>query len=1367
MRLLVLSGLLTPAAAWGATLDVCTSCTYTSVQDAADAASSGDVVRIAAGRWSTADVAGIDLTLQGAGAGVTYLVGDEVLDLTSGTFVVEDMTLSATSSRSIDVRYATLTLSGVEVTGGSAVTGAGLRLRDSTGSIVDSSFHANDAGTGASGHRGGHVYARNATLDIDNSTFTDGLALEGGAIYVNATTLTVTDCTLHGNQTIGHSSWSGGEEARGGALRAVSGSDVTVSTSTLSGNSATTNADGGGAISLDGSSLYLVDSTLSGNSTSGPGGALWSSDAYLELTRTDLSGNSALDGGGVYLDDDSWALVTSGTWSGNATTGGGWTSGGGGGGGGYVDGGGIEVSGAALTGNTATGNGGGLFLTGDSWSSVASTAFTANRGDYGGAVFLGGSAELELDTCGFTENAATSNGGAIRWNPNRRSGYLQVTSSVFSENTADWYGGAIAANKGEWFESVDSAYIENEASYGGAVSLYQVDGISAERNVLCGNAADDEGGAVRLNDTGDDWDTWTANVWAHNTSAAAGGGVWVASDTPSAWFAYNDFLGNQAASGGGVYTEASMGFSSNLVAWSTGAGVHSTTANTLQYSAFWSNATTDVSGSATAGTGTVTADPRLSSFTPGRCDTLDWRPLADSPLIDAGDPSVNDLDGSRSDIGAYGGPDADPDAWLDADGDGFPWVYDCDDADATVNPGATETYYDGLDQDCDGRSDYDADQDGHDSDAWGGDDCDDANAAISPSATEVWYDGVDQDCDGGSDYDADGDGLDSDAYGGTDCDDTDSTVHPGATEVWYDGVDQDCDGGSDYDADGDGYDSDAYGGTDCDDTDLDISPSGVEVCDNADNDCNGTIDDDATDAPTWYADADGDGFGTATAASTITACDQPAGFAATDDDCDDTAASVYPGADETCNGIDDDCDTEVDEAGAVDGTPYYPDADGDGFGDLAASPTGYCSSPGDGWSDTNSDCDDTDAGINPDADEVCGGADEDCDGTVDEADAIDATLWYQDTDGDGYGTVSIMATACDQPDGFAPTADDCDDTVDTIHPGADEFCNSVDDDCDTDVDEDAVDAPIWYTDADGDGYGDPGAATAECEAPVGTVSDNQDCDDSTDTVHPSADEYCNAVDDDCDTEVDEDAVDALTWYLDGDGDGYGHDDATATACEAPAGYVADGGDCDDTQDDWHPGAAESCDEPYEDTNCDGSVGDDDADGDGSIACEDCNDADADINPNADEIWYDGVDQDCDGGSDYDADQDGWDAADYEGADCDDSDGAVNPDAEEIWYDDVDQDCDGGSDYDADGDGYDTLASGGLDCDDTNQDISPDGSEIPDDGIDQDCDGEDLVTDMGEEDVDIKAGGCSCSTQPTSTSGLWLLGLLGLLGLRRR
>ncbi len=134
----------------------------------------------------------------------------------------------------------------------------------------------------------------------------------------------------------------------------------------------------------------------------------------------------------------------------------------------------------------------------------------------------------------------------------------------------------------------------------------------------------------------------------------------------------------------------------------------------------------------------------------------------------------------------------------------------------------------------------DADGDGYIAAADGGDDCDDTDATVHPGAAETWYDGIDSDCAGDSDYDADGDSVDSDAHGGEDCDDTEATTYPGATETWYDGIDSDCAGDSDYDADADSFESDAHGGTDCDDTDATVAPGLYDrPNDSIDQDCDG------------------------------------------------------------------------------------------------------------------------------------------------------------------------------------------------------------------------------------------------------------------------------------------------------------------------------------------------------------------------------------------------------------------------------------------------------------------------------------------------------------------------------------------------
>ncbi len=101
--------------------------------------------------------------------------------------------------------------------------------------------------------------------------------------------------------------------------------------------------------------------------------------------------------------------------------------------------------------------------------------------------------------------------------------------------------------------------------------------------------------------------------------------------------------------------------------------------------------------------------------------------------------------------------------------------------------------------------------------------------------------------------------------------------------------------------------------------------------------------------------------------------------------------------------------------------------------------------------------------------------------------------------------------------------------------------------------------------------GTSGATTADDidEDGDGYSSGDGDCDDANAAVHPDADELCNLDDDDCDDEIDEDAVDAPTWYADADGDGLGDDTTAATQCEAPDKehtWVDIGGDCNDDDD---------------------------------------------------------------------------------------------------------------------------------------------------------------------------------------------------------
>ncbi len=126
---------------------------------------------------------------------------------------------------------------------------------------------------------------------------------------------------------------------------------------------------------------------------------------------------------------------------------------------------------------------------------------------------------------------------------------------------------------------------------------------------------------------------------------------------------------------------------------------------------------------------------------------------------------------------------------------------------------------------------------------------------------------------------------------------------------------------------------------------------------------------------------------------------------------------------------------------------YFYDGDADGFGDPSTG-LATCTPPVNYVAD-NTDCNDDDPDAYPGADEYCDGHDDDCDGSIDEYDALDASQWWTDADGDGFGDPATLQTACSQPSGTISTGDDCDDTEPAINPGADEVCgDGIDDDCD-------------------------------------------------------------------------------------------------------------------------------------------------------------------------------------------------------------------------------------------------------------------------------------------------------------------------------
>lgn len=263
-------------------------------------------------------------------------------------------------------------------------------------------------------------------------------------------------------------------------------------------------------------------------------------------------------------------------------------------------------------------------------------------------------------------------------------------------------------------------------------------------------------------------------------------------------------------------------------------------------------------------------------------------------------------------------------------------------------------------------------------------------------------------------------------------------------------------------------------------------------------------------------------------------------------------------------------------------------------------------------------------------------------------------LYYADLDHDNFGDIGNDSLSCNIPDGYVYDSTDCNDANGLIFPTATDICNAIDDNCNGLIDEDAT-AFNWFIDADNDGFGDVLNDSVSCFILSGFVLDSTDCDDSNILINSAATEICNALDDNCNADIDEGLI-FYTFFVDADGDGFGDSDTYLNSCfEEVIGYVLDSSDCNDANNNMYPGAEEICN--YLDDDCDGIADDnltyilsfEDADNDNygniavdSLSCElpdgfvltntDCDDTNPEIYPGAPEI-LNGADDDCNGSTD--------------------------------------------------------------------------------------------------------------------------------------
>ncbi|MFN0275407.1 MAG: MopE-related protein [Chitinophagales bacterium] len=194
--------------------------------------------------------------------------------------------------------------------------------------------------------------------------------------------------------------------------------------------------------------------------------------------------------------------------------------------------------------------------------------------------------------------------------------------------------------------------------------------------------------------------------------------------------------------------------------------------------------------------------------------------------------------------------------------------------------------------------------------------------------------------------------------------------------------------------------------------------------------------------------------------------------------------------------------------------------------------------------------------------------------------------YYTDADSDGYGNMETYIYSCTDTAGYADNNLDCNDLDSLIHPGIPvDYCNAIDDNCNSEIDEDAV-FVLYYADADGDSYGDVSTDSLACSLLAGYVTESTDCNDADATIQPGAKEVCNFLDDNCNGETDE-GITYLLLYVDADGDTYGDANSDTLFCDITEGYTTDSTDCDDANPAIYPGAPELLNGI--DDNCDGKI----------------------------------------------------------------------------------------------------------------------------------------------------------------------------------
>ncbi len=731
LLLLVLAG---PAHAATLVVDPTDSAAHATISDAVTAANSGDTISVAAGTYAECvDSGGKNLTFEGPSSGSPATL--DGTGLCTSALVVQ-------SGESVTVRNLALANAG----------GRGLYFSASTveleGVTVD--------GAGAADVSGGAVRGESGTLATSTCSFSNNMGDEGGAIYLaDGVEWTDTGSTFTGNTSV----------RSGGAV--FGGSNHAISLSATQFDSNTAGLHGGAIAASWYSSLRALEVVFTSNTAGESGGAVYTYVVTGDLRFEDstFTANEALTGWGGAIEVEWYSL--------------------------------LEVIRSTFDANRSANSGGAVSQWYETSGICQDSTFTNNDArSSGGAWYFnpyqGRADDLTVTGSTFTDNIAESWGGGLfgAWARD-----VVVEDSTFDTNTASGAGGGLAVYVATDVSMQRNRFCGNEASYGAGAQVEWADADSISNTLFIDNHAERGGGLFRYASYAG---TSEYNTFVGNSADLRGGAYldeWGASTLDNSAFFHNV--------GGALFTEFSGTAGSTPVrydAWGDNAPIDGTGYFQVSYGTDGNVTGDPLFAHYTPGgpcaeqdlrpaAGSVlidAADPgdRDRNGTPADIGAYGGpsAPLedhdgdgifSDSDCLD-GDatvmPGIDEVcDGIDNNCdGVVDGPSAtDATAWfLDADGDGFG-----DPATEALGCGGSGMVTDGTD-------------------------CDDTDGAIHPAATERWYDGVDSDCGGRSDFDADGDGyikLVGD-NGGTDCDDTDPTTNPGADDIPNDGIDQNCDG---------------------------------------------------------------------------------------------------------------------------------------------------------------------------------------------------------------------------------------------------------------------------------------------------------------------------------------------------------------------------------------------------------------------------------------------------------------------------------------------------------------------------------------------------------------------------------------------